>query len=415
MLILILILGVFLRLINLDQSLWLDEAISTLAARDYSYYAITFDFLKIDNHPPLFYLLLKLWGEVLGFTDWVLRMLPVTLGSVLIFISYKLTYKISKEKNLAIIVSLLISSSPLLVYFSQEVRMYMLITLLAMIQIYIFSCTLEKPKWWKWLAFSCTNCLLFFSDYITVFLFPVFLIYPLIRKDGKLLTKIIISFIPLGLLFSLWFPMFNDQLLKNREIVNSFPGWQFIVGGATLKNLAVIWMKFVLGRISFEPKLIYYSLVLLATAPVLISLFLAAKTFKKHLLVWLWLIIPILLGFAFSWIIPVFNYFRFIYVLPALLILVAIGINSLRSQTLQRILITLVLLTNLTGLLIYYLDPAQSRENWRQAVSYIENQAGPNDLVVFEFLEPVAPYRWYSNNQVEVIGCLLYTSDAADE
>lgn len=215
MLILILVLGLLLRLININQSLWLDEAISTLAARDYSYYGITFEFLKIDNHPPLFYLLLKLWGQALGFTDWILRLLPIFIGTGIIYFVYKITFLISENKNLSKMAALLTATSPILIYYSQEIRMYILITLLSVIQIFIYLSVVKKETILKWFLFAVLNCLLFFSDYITIFLFPIFLFYPLIQKDKKLLLKTIIGFIPLGILFLIWFPMFNNQLVKN--------------------------------------------------------------------------------------------------------------------------------------------------------------------------------------------------------
>lgn len=400
----ILILGLILRLINLNQSFWLDEAISALAARDFSYTGIAFDFLRIDNHPFLFYMLLKFWGETFGYFDWVLRTLSVALGVLLIVVSYLLGRAIFENKKHALLLSLLISTSPLLIYYSQEVRMYILITVLVAIQTFVFLSLIKSQAFWKWTLFAFLNCLLFFSDYITIFFLPALFIFPIIKKDFKFLFKTILSFVPLAGLFYLWYPMFESQLLKNSQIVSSFPGWQHIVGGATIKNLVVLWMKFVLGRISFEPKSIYYLLVILGSLPLLISLYFALKRFKKDLVIWLWLIVPLITGFAFSFLIPVFNYFRFIYILPALLILVSIGIYEAKSKTLKRLLITSILLTNFVGLGIYYIDPLQQRENWRQAVDYIETTPRGSELVVFEFLEPLAPYRWYSRQTVEVIG-----------
>lgn len=404
LLILIIILGLILRLINLNQSFWLDEAISALAARDFSYTAITFDFLRIDNHPPLFYSLLKFWGDTFGYFDWVLRTMSVGLGTLLIYIVYKITKGLTDNKKFSLIAALLTASSPLLVYYSQEVRMYILITLVVAIQFWVYKSFIKSQPFWKLTLFAFLNCVLFFSDYITVFFFPVLFIYPLIKKDLKLLFKVILGFLPLAGLFFLWYPMFETQLIKNNQIINSFPGWQSIVGGATFKNLAVLWMKFILGRISFEPKTLYYGAVIIASIPILVSLYFAAKQLRKNILTWLWLTVPTTLGFAFSLLIPVFNYFRFIYVLPALLILVVIGISNLKSKLLQRILVGSIILSNGIGLSIYYIDPAQQRENWRQAVDFIESHPRSGDLVLFEFIEPVAPYRWYTRQTVEVIG-----------
>jgi len=412
MIILIISIGLILRLINLNQSFWLDEAISALAARDFSYYSITFEFLKIDNHPPLFYLLLKFWGQLFGFTDWILRILPVIMGTLLIYVIYKISLLLTTNKKIALTSAVLVSTSPLLVYYSQEVRMYILISLLCALQIYSFLNLVKKQKFWKWSLFSLLTVLVFFSDYITVFFLPIFFLYPILIKDKQLFIKVLLAFMPLLVIFGFWSPMFNEQLLKNKNIVDSFPGWQHVVGGATFKNLAVIWMKFVFGRISFDPKLLYYSLVGIASAPILFSLFKSTKQFKSHLLIWFWLFIPVILGFTFSFLIPVFNYFRFIYVLPALLILVAIGIFQLKNSTIRFVLVSSIILSNLIGLSIYYLDPQQSRENWRQAVNYIESTADSNSLVVFEFYDAVAPYRWYAKGTVNVIGAASsYTAD----
>jgi uncharacterized membrane protein len=226
---LILILGIILRVINLNQSLWLDEAISALAARDFSYQGIIFDFLRIDNHPPVFYLLLKAWGQIFGFTDINLRFLPVILGVLLIYAVFRIVSAISGNSKTAVISALLTATSPLLIYFSQELRMYILITLLCSIQTYVYLQLIKKNRLFYWGLFSALGCLIFFSDYITVFFLPVFLVYPLVVKNFRLLRNTMLSFLPLLVLFIFWYPYFDAQLLKNKELVSIFPGWGFRV------------------------------------------------------------------------------------------------------------------------------------------------------------------------------------------
>lgn len=404
---LIILLGLILRVISLNQSLWLDEAISAIAARDFSYSGIIFDFLKIDNHPPLFYLALKLWGQIFGFVDTNLRILSVLLGLAVIPTVYKISLNLLRDKRRSLAAAFLTAASPLLIYYSHEVRMYMLITFLTSLQILIFSEILKKEAIWKWILFSAVSCLLFFSDYITIFLFPVFLIYPLIFKKARLLKRVLLSLVPLFILFVFWYPFFSRQLAINKNLIDIFPGWKEIIGGATFKNLAVFWMKIVLGRISFEPKILYYTLVAVFSIPLLAGLHSAFKDRMKNMLLILWFLIPVVLGFSVSFIIPVFNYFRFIYVVPALLILTTIGIFKY-STTVRYIILAAVVLGNIIGLSIYYLDPSQQRENWKQVVDFIEKAAGENDLIVFEFHEPFAPYRFYSSNKIDAIGATDY-------
>ncbi|PIV70851.1 glycosyl transferase family 39, partial [Candidatus Roizmanbacteria bacterium CG17_big_fil_post_rev_8_21_14_2_50_39_7] len=52
----ILIFAFFLRLINLDQSLWLDETIVVKVVQTIPFHLIPFQFSPGDFHPPLYYL-----------------------------------------------------------------------------------------------------------------------------------------------------------------------------------------------------------------------------------------------------------------------------------------------------------------------------------------------------------------------
>jgi hypothetical protein len=105
------------------------------------------------------------------------------------------------------------------------------------------------------------------------------------------------------------------------------------------------------------------------------------------------------LGFVASFFFPAFIYFRLLYVLPAFYLLTALGISRF-SKKVQLLLVLTVLTGNLVGWLIYIKDPYQQREDWRQAVSFVEKKAKEKEMVVFSFTEPFAPYRWYASGKV---------------
>ena len=95
---LILIIGFILRSIGLNQSLWLDEAAQALESiRPLNQ---QFDIVG-DFQPPLFHLLLHFW-LYLGKNEIFLRLLPVLIGVLTIFVIYKLAY-ILGNKNIALI------------------------------------------------------------------------------------------------------------------------------------------------------------------------------------------------------------------------------------------------------------------------------------------------------------------------
>ena len=74
---LIVILGLILRLIAIDQSFWLDEATQAILSSK------TVGFILFnrtaDFHPPLFYLLSHIWININTSDIW-LRLLPLTFG-----------------------------------------------------------------------------------------------------------------------------------------------------------------------------------------------------------------------------------------------------------------------------------------------------------------------------------------------
>ncbi|MBI4008867.1 glycosyltransferase family 39 protein, partial [Candidatus Roizmanbacteria bacterium] len=127
-LILVIFLALLLRLYNLGQSFWLDEAAQVIeSARPLN------EQLNIgaDFHPPLYHLLLHFW-MYLGNSEIWIRLLSVGLGLGVVFITYK-TAKLLFSENVALVSSFLVAISPYLIWYSQEARPYILFVFLSLI------------------------------------------------------------------------------------------------------------------------------------------------------------------------------------------------------------------------------------------------------------------------------------------
>lgn len=368
MIYLILFLGTVLRLINLNQSLWLDEAIGAMVVKNIGYLDILTKFSIADNHPPFYYLLLKFWTNIFGYSEISLRMPSVLFGIGIIY----LVYKITKNKFTAI----LLATSPFLIYYSQEARMYMMAAFFATFAVYAF---LNK----RFVLFSIAISILAFTDYVPIFLLPIFIIYSIYKKQD--VTKTILAYIPLGVIGLFWLPFFLKQMEGGRQLLLTFPDWKMVAGGATFQQLANLWSKFTLGRISLYNKWLYVFMVAVFSIPFIYSLLGSFKN-KKNLIIWMWLIIPTSLCFIFSFWTPAFIYFRFVFVIPAFYILL-----NLKNKYVFYVLV----FVNIVGYSIYLFDEKQHRENWKGAVSYVENQVNSDEIVIFENSEPFAPYQWY--------------------
>lgn len=113
--------GIISLSIGLRQSVWFDEAYSILIAKQ-----PVGDLLRLtalDTHPPLYYLLLKGWAGVFGWSELALR--AASVGSMLLAIIVAgLLLRRMFSRRVAIGAILLLMVSPLVLRYGFEIRMY---------------------------------------------------------------------------------------------------------------------------------------------------------------------------------------------------------------------------------------------------------------------------------------------------
>jgi len=407
----ILIFALVLRLININQSLWLDEAIGAIAARDFSYSAIVKDFMLSDNHPPLYYLSLKFWTSVFGFTELAIRSLSISLGILNIFVVYQIAKKFkTKRKYMPEIAALILATSQFHVYYSQEARMYIPVAFFASLAFWGLLSSKKSKNYKPWLAYAAGIFGLMFFDYAPIFLLPMFWIWAILGNQSKdWWKKFLLAHLPLLIFGLIWLPTFLKQVESGKMFVAKLPAWKELSGRATAKNAFLLWAKFTFGRISLLNKQLYLVIIALVSAPIGLSLL---KTLKREAIVlWLWFLGPISIGFLASFIFPAFSFFRFTYALPALYLLFVYGAYQFKDTKITVLIISTLVLFNFVALGIYYSNTRQQREQWKQAVEYLESQ--PPGIAIFEFPEPFAPYRWYEGGEVSAIG--VTNSVSADQ
>jgi len=108
------------------QSLWNDEG-NSVALASLSLEAIANSAAR-DIHPPLYYFLLHFWVLLAGQTEFAVRFLSVIAGVLVVALVFRIAYSVFGEE-VAIIAAFLVALSPFQVYYSQEARMYIWVTL----------------------------------------------------------------------------------------------------------------------------------------------------------------------------------------------------------------------------------------------------------------------------------------------
>ena len=381
----ILSVATILRLINLDQSLWLDEATQAILSSN-SIQSIIFGRMG-DFHPPLSYIIYHYW-MMFGSSEVWLRSLSVIFGVATVWLIYKIVKKIYSE-NIALTASLLFAFAPYHIYYSQEIRMYSMATFFATLSI-LFLINLEKRI--SRFGYIISTLALIYTFYLGFFLLLSQLAFVFLLKKNHL--KLFVE--SLGLILFLyipWLPFFWIQL-KNGVNANQYlPGWGDLLSLSPISAIPLTFIKFSLGRISFDDKFLYGILALIIFIFFGFLIFQSIKKDPKIKLFVIWLTIPVILALSISFVIPLNQPFRLLFVLPAFYIILAVGIWQLGEK--KKYVLIAALLPSLFGLAVYFTNPKFEREDWRGATYFLNSRKDANYKVLFVWPEPFPPYIWY--------------------
>lgn len=358
-------LGLILRLIGINQSLWLDESIEALALQ--GHFGSLLSYSLSDFQPPLYHFILLAWTRLFGFSEIALRIPSLLAGLALVYFVFKLGELIGNKK-LGIIVGLLVATNPLLIYYSQEGRTYILTTLFVTMSFYFL---LKRSSF----AYLFSTLLAIWSSYLACLVVPLQLLYLVRHKRFRLALALTLT----SSTFLLWLPSLWQSLQIGLGDASSIPGWGRVVGGVSFKALALTWVKANIGRISFENNYLYGFIV---GALALLHAYILRKSRSSILI--LWILAPVILASFISLWVPVYSYTRVLFIVPAYLLLLTLG-----SLQLSKVII----ICNLIFLCIFWVSPRFHREDWRSLTSYLNAQEG---TVVLPSLKQNAPFIYYN-------------------
>ena len=419
---LILLLALLIRLPHLNQSFWLDETIQALVSQK-GWHAYWPAFFKTDFNPPLFYALTIGLTKFLPLTEITLRLPSLILGTASVY----LLFLISGKKTLP---ALLLATGPLSIYYSQEARAYTTASFLILLAFFLFQKlnlqNLQKEK--KKIIiplFTLSLLAAFFTHYLTLLTLPLFLF--LFFKNTKLKKLLLPTFLPIFLSLLLYLPLISLQLKSSQTAAQIYPHWISLIGGLSLKNIALLIVKFPLGRISLTPRW-FYALSALFSSLLFWGLTLwgsiksrnnsnynlkLSNNASNNTPAAFLLFAPIMLALLISLKIPVFDYFRLLFVLPFFYLLTATGVQNLPlSLTKKKLIATLLVTLNLTFSLIYLLNPTFHRENWKELSKFVNQLPSNTPVYINEKLR--SPTEWYLPQKVKPTTDLLSNPPLTD-
>lgn len=181
LLLMILLLACALRFYRLEaQSLWYDEAVTAQVVQQGL--AELTRWTADDIQPPLYYALLAGWTRLAGSSEWALRFPSAAFGLLLVVLAY-ITARRLFGPSAGLLAMLLAAVHPQWVYYSQEARMYTMLTALGLLTGYALlrvraGRNAGHLAWW--LALIVTAVALLYTHYFAAFLLLALALYYLL-------------------------------------------------------------------------------------------------------------------------------------------------------------------------------------------------------------------------------------------
>jgi mannosyltransferase len=202
------------------SSVWFDEAFGAYLIR-FNFWDIAY-YTSLDVHPPLYYWLLKLWSLLFGTSELALRSMSMLFALVTVTFAFLLTHRLFGRKAAWLSTGLLILS-PMFIRYSQEMRMYMLVTAIALAASYVMVLAIETRKRKLWVIYGILVGLGMLTHYfvaivwITHWLWRAWTMRKQHEKLGQFLKRffskdwIIAHVVAIGV-FLFWLPSFVRQV-----------------------------------------------------------------------------------------------------------------------------------------------------------------------------------------------------------
>lgn len=166
----LLVLAAVLRLSTLGhQSFWYDEAYTPVHVLHPGLGATLRSVAHTENTPPLWYVLIWLWSRLLGTSVLALRSLSALAGLATVALAWPLGRELGGRRT-AIVLTAIVATNPLFIWYSQEARAYALFTLLAEASLLWFLRARRAPTPRTLAAWSLASILALSSHYFAAFL-----------------------------------------------------------------------------------------------------------------------------------------------------------------------------------------------------------------------------------------------------
>lgn len=391
-----------------DACLWFDEIFSVHAA-EHSWNAFIPFIAKDLIHPPLFYLLLKIWIAVNGDGLLSVRLAPETFA-IFSIVPFLMLCRELKLRPLATTLAFsFFAANGVLIKYAQEVRMYSLLLLLSLTSIWLFSRFYFRGK--SFWVLVVANILLVYTHYFGWFVvaaeFAAIMLNqrPKVPRTWLMAAIAAAAFLPwVGTVLN-----FADGGLGLGQNL----GWIQSPGISAIVDLALDLVDPFYFQESSGEATANFAVAIPLLIVFLIAFILRFVRSRKgdegESIKFLALIcgVPLVLAFVLSWLLPVsiWGTRHLLIVFPQAMMLGAVVLNEIDSSLVRRSMIACILVLTTAGLTLQLVRTKPNEQIWCAWESLAKNWAAdprsnsqPKRLYVFEDL--VAYHYWFATREL---------------
>jgi len=378
-----------LRIYRLDyQSLWEDEIHSVLRG-NMSLADMLQDVLQTQNHVPLYFAMMHYWQQFTGDREFAVRFFSLFWGVLSVAAIFRLGITFGR-RSAGLIGALLLAISPFHVWYSQEARMYTMVTFFMLGANYFFVKVLRGDSLREWFGYAVCTLLAIYTHYFAC-LIPLSHFLFLFLNRRALKTVLLKWLIWMGAIASAYLPWIVTVILARAHGAHG-PNIGWIAPIRWMDPLLTLYV-FGLGATADPRFTLNYLSALTLLSVLSLAIFQILRGNKLELegqMLVHWLLTPLLLISIISCGVAMQHHFslymdRYLIIIsPAFLILVAYGLSSLARwhRGLAMVASAIMLISITLSLHNLYFSPEYHREDWRGASVYLRKQGRPNDVLI---------------------------------
>lgn len=365
---------------------WFDETFSVEIAR------VTWpNFLHLlwwrEANMSLYYALLRIWLHF-GHSPFFIRSLSAVIAAATIPAVYWLG-SLLFDRRVALIAAALLALNGYDVRYAQEARSYSLFVLLATLSSGFLIAFLKKPTRARRAGYVVCSILAVYSHFYALLLIGAQCLAVRWRgKPGEDESNRSVE----RQVRRAWIAIGVAVLPLLIFVAKTGAGPIHWIRKPGLLDLVVFSVYFTDGR-----PLVYFAACLMTLLPLLKNRFERGQNWEKWRVqfLFIWLLFPIVATVLLSFARPVFLPRYMIFCLPALALLVAAGLGSMRPGWLSAVLTCLVLFLSAEFVpFVYSHDFDDERDTSVAAAKLILDHAQPGDAVMFHIAETRIPYEF---------------------